>query len=56
MIAQQIVAGIFLILVLFWLFSPGSNAKETISAISGGTVRTINALQGYAPQGMQRAS
>ena len=54
MVAQQIIAGIFMILVLFWLFAPQSNAKETIQAISGGTIGTINALQGYVPNGTQQ--
>lgn len=54
MIAQQVIAGIFVILVLFWLFAPQSQAKDTIQAISGGAVNTINALQGYVPAGTQQ--
>lgn len=50
-VTQQIVAGIFVILALFWLFNPASQAPKTISALSGGIVGTIQALQGYSPKG-----
>jgi hypothetical protein len=49
-VAQNIIAGIVLILVLFWLFNPASQAPQTIGAISGGVVSTVQALQGYSPQ------
>lgn len=49
-LAKNIVAGIILILVLFWLMNPKSQAPSVISAISTGTIGTIQALQGYSPQ------
>lgn len=49
-VAKNIVAGIFLILVLFWLMNPSSQAPAVISAISQGTIGTVQALQGYNPQ------
>lgn len=50
-VAKNIVAGIFLILVLFWLMNPNSQAPKVIEAISKGTVGSIQALQGYNPKG-----
>lgn len=50
-LAQNVVAGIILILVLFWLFNPRSQSPNVIGAISGGTIGTIQALQGYSPTG-----
>ena len=50
-VAKNIVAGIFLILVLFWLMNPRSQAPAVIGAISTGTIGTIQSLQGYNPQG-----
>lgn len=50
-VTQNIIAGIVLVLVLFWLFNPSSQAPSTISAISGGVIGTVQALQGYSPQG-----
>lgn len=49
-VAKNIVAGIFLILVLFWLMNPSSQAPEVIAAISTGTIGTIQSLQGFSPQ------
>lgn len=49
-LAQNVIAGIILILVLFWLFNPASQSPDVIAAISGGTVSTIQALQGFSPQ------
>ena len=49
-VTQNVIAGIVLILVLFWLFNPASQAPDTIKAISGGVVSTVQALQGYSPQ------
>jgi hypothetical protein len=48
-VAQQIVAGIILILVLFWLLNPRSQSPQVIGALSTGTIGTIQALQGYSP-------
>lgn len=48
---KNVVAGIFLILVLFWLFNPGSKAGAVISAIAGGIVAETQALQGFSPRG-----
>ena len=48
-VAQQIVAGIFVILVLFWLFNPASQAPKTLGAISQGIIGETQALQGYSP-------
>jgi len=48
-IVGDIVAGIILILVLFWLMNPTSQAPAVISAISTGTIGTIQSLQGYSP-------
>ena len=53
-VGRNIVAGIFMILVLFWLFAPGSKAKEVIQAIGGSTSNVVNALQGYVPSGTQQ--
>jgi hypothetical protein len=50
-VAKNIVAGIILILVLFWLMNPRSQAPSVIAAISTGTIGTIQALQGYSPRG-----
>jgi len=50
-VAKNIVAGIILVLVLFWLMNPRSQAPSVIAAISTGTIGTIQALQGYAPGG-----
>jgi hypothetical protein len=50
-VAKNIVAGIFLILVLFWLMNPRSQAPKVISAIATGTIGTIQSLQGYNPKG-----
>lgn len=50
-IVGDIVAGIFLILVLFWLMNPSSQAPKVISAIGTGTIGTIQALQGYSQKG-----
>lgn len=50
-VTQNIIAGIVLILVLFWLFNPASQAPKTIGAIAGGTIGTIQALQGYSARG-----
>lgn len=50
-VTQNIIAGIVLILVLFWLFNPASQAPATIGAISQGTIGTIQALQGYSQFG-----
>lgn len=47
--AKNIVAGIFLILVLFWLMNPRSQSPAVIGAISQGTIGTIQALEGYSP-------
>jgi len=47
-VAKNIVAGIILILVLFWLMNPSSQAPAVIKAISGGTIGTVQALQGYS--------
>lgn len=52
-IGRNIVAGIFMVLVLFWLFAPGSRASATIGAISGGVIGTIGALQGNVPSGQK---
>lgn len=49
-VSKNIVAGIFLILVLFWLMNPKSQAPKVIGAISKGTIGTIQALEGYNPQ------
>lgn len=49
-VAKNIVAGIILILVLFWLMNPSSQAPSVIEAISKGTIGTIQSLQGYSPQ------
>ena len=54
-VAKNIVAGIILILVLFWLLNPSSKAPDVIKAISSGTVGTIQALQGYSPKSGGRA-
>lgn len=48
-VAKNVVAGIILILVLFWLMNPKSQAPAVISSISTGTIGTIQALQGYSP-------
>ena len=50
-VAKNIVAGIVLILVLFWLMNPKSQAPSVISAIGSGTIGTIQALQGYSQKG-----
>jgi hypothetical protein len=50
-VAKNIVAGIILILVLFWLMNPNSQAPQVIGAISTGTIGTIQSLQGYSPSG-----
>ena len=50
-VAQNIVAGIFVILVLFWLFNPTSQAPKTIGAISQGIIGETQALQGYSAKG-----
>ena len=49
-VAKNIVAGIILILVLFWLLNPTSQAPDVIAAISQGTIGTVQALQGYSPK------
>lgn len=49
-VAQNVIAGIVLILVLFWLFNPASQSAEVIGAVSSGTIGTIQALQGFSPQ------
>ena len=49
-VAKNIVAGIILILVLFWLLNPTSQAPKVIAAISQGTIGTVQALQGYTPK------
>ena len=48
-VAKNIVAGIILILVLFWLMNPRSQAPAVIGAIATGTIGTIQSLQGYSP-------
>jgi len=50
-VAKNIVAGIILILVLFWLMNPNSQAPAVIGAIGSGTIGTIQALEGYNPAG-----
>lgn len=50
-VAKNIVAGIFMVLVLFWLMNPSSQAPAVIAAISTGTIGTIQSLQGYSPKG-----
>lgn len=50
-VTANVVAGIFTILVLFWLFNPRSNAAQVIGAIGGALVGETQALQGYSPRG-----
>lgn len=50
-VTSQIIAGIFLAIVLFWLMNPKSQAPKVIGALSKGTIGTIQALQGYSPSG-----
>jgi hypothetical protein len=50
-LAQNVIAGIVLILILFWLFNQTSQSQGVISAISQGTIGTIQALQGYSSRG-----
>jgi hypothetical protein len=52
-VATQIVAGIFLILVLFWLFNPKSQAPKVIGSLAKGVIGETQALQGFSPTGGQ---